>query len=289
MKYLKMYIIEIKKIPVFSFLALIILIHDFSYNQSPGETLFIKNCQVCHTIGQGRLVGPDLLNIQDKRNENWLIEFIRSSQNLIGKNDQDAVEIFIEYNKLIMPDHNFTDAEIKGILAFIKEKSSLPEGYTQQLVDGTEKISVEQKNAAIIVGQNLYKGKIDFENHGPACIVCHNVVNDNVVNGGLLAIDLTNASTRLSEQGITSIILNPPFPVMKKAYDNHQISEEEATNLAAFLKEVDFVAPVQEPDFSRRFFIFEGLLGSIILFAIFSSIWRKRKREPVNKNILDRK
>ena len=33
-----------------------------------GEQLFKTNCTACHTIGGGRLVGPDLIGVTNKRN-----------------------------------------------------------------------------------------------------------------------------------------------------------------------------------------------------------------------------
>ena len=35
--------------------------------QEPGEQLFQTNCSACHTVGGGRLVGPDLAGVPEKR------------------------------------------------------------------------------------------------------------------------------------------------------------------------------------------------------------------------------
>jgi mono/diheme cytochrome c family protein len=92
-------------------------------NLVQGENLFKASCVACHTIGSGKIIGPDLVGIGDIRNEKWLINFIRSSQTMIKNNDPIAVKVFNEYNKIPMPDNNFTDAQIKDILAYIKSKS----------------------------------------------------------------------------------------------------------------------------------------------------------------------
>ena len=104
-------------------IAVIIFIPEYSYSQSPGESIYTKTCQVCHTIGRGRLVGPDLLDIEDRRTEDWIINFVKSSQNMVKNDDQDAVAIFNEYNKIIMPDQYLSDREIKDVLVFIREQS----------------------------------------------------------------------------------------------------------------------------------------------------------------------
>ena len=77
-------------------------------------------CGACHTIGKGRLVGPDLKGVNDRHNEEWLINFIRASQKMVKAGDKDAVKIFDEY-KIPMPDNaNLTDEQIKGLLSYIK-------------------------------------------------------------------------------------------------------------------------------------------------------------------------
>ena len=40
--------------------------------QTQGESLFQRTCIACHTINGGRLVGPDLENIRNRRDEAWI-------------------------------------------------------------------------------------------------------------------------------------------------------------------------------------------------------------------------
>ncbi len=42
-----------------------------------GETIFQAQCAACHTIGGGPLVGPDLLGVTERRENDWLIRWIR--------------------------------------------------------------------------------------------------------------------------------------------------------------------------------------------------------------------
>ncbi len=86
-------------------------------------------CSACHTIGKGRLVGPDLKGVTDKYSEEWLINFIRASQKMVKAGDKDAVKIFDEY-KIPMPDNNLTDDQIKGLLAYIKGDKVKPAAST---------------------------------------------------------------------------------------------------------------------------------------------------------------
>lgn len=98
--------------------------NSFSEN---GKSLFKTNCSACHSIGKGRLVGPDLKNITIKRTEDWLMKWIKSSSSLIKSGDADAISIFKEFNEVPMTDFSFlTDEQLKVMLSYIKEESATP-------------------------------------------------------------------------------------------------------------------------------------------------------------------
>ncbi|MDT3697523.1 MAG: cytochrome c [Ignavibacterium sp.] len=262
---------------------------SFLYPQSPGETTFKGICQACHTIGKGKLVGPDLINIQDLRPESWLIKFIRSSQSMVNSGDADAVAIFNEFNKSIMPDQNLSDAEIKDVLSYIKQQSTGAVVTEIQPIVLSSGLTLEQaRDNEFTTGRKIFSGEQRLTNGGPACISCHNVVNDEVVSGGLLALDLTNVVTRLGVNGVHSIISNPPFPVMKAAYSNHLVTADESFYLTAFLKNADFVVSLQEPATPQQIFLYAGIIGGVILFGVYGVIWWKRKRKSVNDSIFKR-
>ena len=85
-----------------------------------GEQLF-KQCKACHTIGQGKLLGPDLIDISKKRDAAWLKSFIKSSQTMIKNGDPQAIAIFEEFNKIPMLDYNLPDADIDAMIAGIRQ------------------------------------------------------------------------------------------------------------------------------------------------------------------------
>lgn len=261
-----------------------------SYAQSRGETIFKNSCQACHSIGGGRMVGPDLNNISDNRSDDWLISFVRSSQSMIKAGDPDAVAIFEEYNKVIMPDQMLSDDEIKDVLNFIQEQSSA--GFTADLskpVQHSSGLKLEEaSHTEFETGRKLFSGEMRLSNGGASCISCHNVVNDDLISGGLLAADLTNAFSKLSAQGVHSVISNPPFPVMKTAYANHPVTSDEAFYLTAFLKNADFVSSIQDPPVPQQRFLYAGILGGIVLFALYGGLWWNRKRKSVNHSIYKR-
>ncbi len=91
--------------------------------QPNGADLFNNNCAACHKIDQD-LVGPALKGISDRRDEAWLIKWVRNSQAMIASGDQYAVDLFNKWNKVAMPAYDWTDEEIKAVLAYVKEQEA---------------------------------------------------------------------------------------------------------------------------------------------------------------------
>jgi cytochrome c551/c552 len=84
-----------------------------------GEKLFIANCKACHSI-ETRLVGPALKGITERRDSSWIFKFIQSSQTLMDAGDTTAIQLFNEFNKVMMPDHELSEDQIRSILAYIE-------------------------------------------------------------------------------------------------------------------------------------------------------------------------
>ncbi|MCZ6702499.1 MAG: cytochrome c [Ignavibacteria bacterium] len=274
---------------LFAFAA--ICLSDYSYPQYQGETIFKKTCIACHTIGSGRLVGPDLKNVFDRRSEEWIISFVKSSQSMIKSGDPDAVAIFNEYNKLVMLDQNLTDDQIKDVMRYIKKQSSgsgQTTALTEDIKSSTGMTIDEARENEVSAGRNLFLGKIRLTNGGPACMSCHNVTGENLVAGGLLAMDLTNTYSKLNAPGIYSIMFSSPFPIMSAAYNNNNITKDEAFYLIAFLKQSDTDSANQQPVNYQSNFLWMGLLGTVILFGLYGGMWWNRKRKPVNDKIFKR-
>lgn len=106
-----------------------------------GKELFQNNCASCHNVTGEKLIGPGLAGIETRRDEAWLIKWIKNPAAMIASGDAYAVKIFNEYNKVQMTAFaNFSDDDIKGILAYVKEANAAPVtpqgggGQTQQVV-----------------------------------------------------------------------------------------------------------------------------------------------------------
>ncbi len=85
-----------------------------------GEKLFkSKGCVACHTIGKGKLVGPDLKGITAKRKYAWLIAIITNPDSML-KYDSIAKSLREEYG-VDMPNQNVSVKEAKAIIEYLKK------------------------------------------------------------------------------------------------------------------------------------------------------------------------
>jgi len=123
-------------------------------------------CRACHTIGGGKLVGPDLKGVTDRMDEEWLIKFIQNSQALVQAGDPEAVKIFEEYNKIPMPPHNYTDEQVKDILLYIKNGGKVAGAASETVTaTGVEETHAEENAIEPGAGKIYAEGKMEDIRH----------------------------------------------------------------------------------------------------------------------------
>jgi len=259
--------------------------------QETGKQIFQKSCAACHSIGAGKLVGPDLAGVNDKRPQDWLIKFTKSSQALVKSGDKTATALFEEYNKMPMPDQALSDDQIKKVLAHIKEAGGSPAAGKEAAAPSAQAAKESAPVATpdeIQRGEDLFEGKLRFANGGPSCNACHHVTSDALLGGGLLAAELSLVFSRMGHAGVRAVIENSPFPVMQAAYAGKALAENEILALVGFLQHVDQEHARQMPrEWGWRMFS-AGTGGVVVLLGIFSLAGRRRKNRCVNQDIYDR-
>jgi mono/diheme cytochrome c family protein len=83
-----------------------------------GEQLFTP-CKACHTLGKGKLIGPDLYGVTKRLDRTWITHFIRNSQELLQAKDPEAVKVWEEHNKIPMPPFSYNDNQMKSLLDYM--------------------------------------------------------------------------------------------------------------------------------------------------------------------------
>ncbi len=256
----------------------LITIHGSSQN---GAELYKRHCAACHSIGGGRLVGPDLAGVTKKADKVWLTKFIKNSADMIKSGDPAAVAIGKEYNNLLMPPYNGTDNEVAAIIGFIDSKG----GSAQSAAADTFLSAASVDHVAR--GRALFSGTIPFNNGGSSCITCHSV-HDVAGMGGSLAKSLNLSYFMLKGQGIKAMLQSPPFPAMTNAYATHPLNDQEIYDLSAYLKSISQTMIKGEATRATFPFLLLGIGGWCLFVLLLFGLWRLRKRFSVNHAIFSR-
>lgn len=246
-----------------------------------GQQTFQTLCAACHTIGGGRLVGPDLQGIAERRSEQWIIDFVQRSQELVKAGDTDAVAVFEEYNRIPMPDQPLSDDEVRGVLAYIGS-------FAETEAVAPPPVVPAATDEQVVLGGELFQGKARLANGGPSCMSCHDVRSEGIVGGGSLAIELTDAVTRLTLPGVGAVLRNPPFPVMQRAYTERPLTDPEVEALVGFLHSADAEQELYQARAYGMQFLLAGVVGAVVLLVLYTLIWRRRLKGTVYQTIFDR-
>jgi len=115
-----------------------------SFAQTNPAELFDDYCADCHSIGEGDMKGPDLLGVEGRHGEEWLVKFILSAKTMINSGDLNAVNIYEKYDKKNMPDTKLSETEIKSLIQYIGSlnKSKVEEIVSKPTTDDTDNKSV---------------------------------------------------------------------------------------------------------------------------------------------------
>lgn len=236
---------------------------------------FRQNCTSCHTIGGGRLTGPDLKGVTERAEESWLVDFILDPKGVIDSGDPYAVELLREARGVYMTQTPGLDrAKAEKLVKLIVAESAKERSDFAGLQVSDRPLT----EADVRAGKDLFMGAVDYRNGAPACISCHTVSGIGGLGGGRLGPDLTDVYDRLEGRKALSAWLGaPPSAVMQPVFNGHQLEGEEVLALVAYLKSVA-ENEEGEPPASTLQFVLLGFGGSVLLLVLFDFLWRKRYR-----------
>jgi len=223
--------------------------------------VFDAQCSSCHSVGRGVVVGPDLKGVTSRHDSAWLHAFIRSSQAVVRSGDPSARALYGKFQR-VMPDHDFSDAEIDALLAYIQAGAPAPiRGETVRAAETASRREIER-------GRDLFFGRAAFANGGAACAHCHTAGPAERFGGSSLASDLTRAYPKYQDWGLTRALRVADFPLMSEVYRHRPLTSQEVFAVKAFLCKTAAlpVAPAR-PIGMPLAFLGLGGFGSI-LFAI---------------------
>lgn len=246
---------------------------------------FRQNCMSCHTIGGGRLTGPDLKNVDQRKDRDWLARFIMDPRAIIDSGDPYAQEILRDSRNAIMPTlPGMTRARANSLLDLIAEESKLEKSQFA----GVQLSDRPFTEADAERGLKIFLGRVPLASGGPSCISCHTAHDIGALGGGTLAPDLTTVFERYEgRKALSTWLTAPATPTMQSVYRQTPLESEEILSLVAYFQSTLQRNP-DDSATSRLNFVLLGLGGTIVLLGVFDVIWRGRlksvRRMLVHRN-----
>jgi cytochrome c2 len=244
-------------------------------SSDPAAAYFRQNCMSCHTIGGGRLVGPDLKDVESRKDRAWLLQFVVNPKQFLDGGDPYAAKLREESRGAVMPNISGLDMpKAEALLDLIGKESKLPKSQFSGLNIGDQPFT----NRDIANGRAIFHGTRRLKNGGPSCLACHSVEGLVSLGGGRLGPDLTKVFERMQgRKNLASWLQAPATLTMRPLFVNNALTNDEIVALVAFLEQ-EAKRPPEAQQTSTLSFFFLGLGGSVLGFIGADTIWRKRFR-----------
>ena len=108
--------------------------HNISASAAPsdpeavkGKLDFESKCLACHSIGEGKKLGPDLLGVTKLRSDAWLTRWLKAPEKML-ESDADAKALLKEFNNIPMPNQSLNDTEIRQYIKYFHWIDAQPAG-----------------------------------------------------------------------------------------------------------------------------------------------------------------
>lgn len=257
-----------------SLLAFIILFAVSAQAQDAAD-FFRQNCMNCHTVGGGRLTGPDLKNVTQRKDRQWLVKFLQDPKAMIESGDAYAQKLQGEARGVVMPTvAGMSPERAQLLLDMIEAESKLAKSQFAGLQISTRPFTLRE----IDEGRAYFVGDTKLTAGGPACISCHTVRGLPGLSGGRLGPDLTLAYERLQgRKGLAQWLLAPASQTMQPIFKKRALRAEEILPLVAYL-EAAAKQGGQDDSASLVNFFLLGLGGMVVGLVSLDALWKRRFR-----------
>lgn len=245
--------------------------------------VFRQNCTSCHTIGGGRLVGPDLKDVTSRRDRSWLTAFVLAPAGTIASGDAYAVQLQQDARGVVMPTiPTLNPALVAGLLDMIDAESKLAKSQFA----GVQVSERPFASADVDLGRAIFRGETRLASGGPPCISCHTVRGAAALGGGQLGPDLTRVYERLQgRKGLATWLSAPATPTMQGVFGQTRIADAEILPLVAY-----FESAARNGGQDNRAglvnFVLIGFGAAVVGVVALDSAWRNRFRS-VRRALVD--
>jgi cytochrome c2 len=238
-----------------------------------GKAIFQEKCSGCHSIGGGKLVGPDLKDVTKRRDLAWIKSFITDPAKMIAS-DSTAQALLKENNNITMPTLGLSQDQVEALVEFLGNPGAAPAAPAAAPSGAGDPAA----------GEKLFTGEKALANGGPPCLACHTVSGAGSLGGGALGPDLTHVVQRYGEPGLSGALKTISFPTMLGPFQNRPLTPIEQADLVAFFKDADRwhapVASITPGALTGRALLILGLglSGAFLLFLLLWVLWVRIRR-----------
>ena len=257
---------------ILSYVLILILIFPAILSAQQAKDFFQQNCTSCHTIGGGRLVGPDLKDVTQRKDRAWLGRFLQNPKAMIDAGDPYARQLQQDARGIVMPTiPAMSPARANELLDFIEAESK-----SGKVTGGLGITDQPFTPLDVAEGRKIFLGVRPLASGGPACISCHAVGTLGGLGGGRLGPDLTLVYERLgARQAVGSWLSAPPTPTMQSVFQKKPLKAEEIAPLLAFIEDAQAKGRSADPS-SRFYFFLLGFGGMVAGLLLLEAAWRGR-------------
>ncbi len=237
---------------------------------------FRDNCTSCHTIGGGRLTGPDLKNVTQRKDRAWLVQFLQSPQAMIDKGDGYALKLKQEARDVVMPTINgMSPARAELLLSMIETESKLPKSQFVGLQISDRPFTQQD----VELGKALFMGHKKLANGGPPCVTCHTFNGVEGFGGGRLGPDLSKAYERLQgRKAMGAWLYAPATPTMNPTFKKAALKADEEILPLLALFESTARAGGEDDRTGMAGFFAAGFVMAVLCLGLFAVTWKARFR-----------
>jgi mono/diheme cytochrome c family protein len=241
------------------------------------EDFFQQNCISCHTIGGGRLTGPDLKDVSKRKDRAWLERFIQNPQAVLNTGDPYAVQLHQEARGVVMPTvSGLTPQMATWLLDLVEEESQLPKSRFAGITISDRPFTP----ADIALGIEIFQGTRKLSGNGPSCISCHTLGTLQGFGGGKLGPDLTLVYERLGgRKAVGAWLSAPATPTMGAVFRQSRLQPEEILSLLSVFEDASKRSPYASAGSGAQLnFFLAGFAGVCLALAVMGWVWRGRFR-----------
>ena len=234
---------------------------------------FKTNCMNCHTVGGGRLAGPDLKDVTQRRDKAWLVQWMQSPRAVLDSGDPYAQKLLQDSRGVVMPPVAGMNPQLAAQLVdLLDAESKLPRSQFA----GVQMSDRPFNQQDVALGLALFTGEKRLANGGPPCMSCHTMKGMTGLHGGRLGPDLTLVYERLQgRKGLGAWLGAPASPTMAPVFKTAAMTNDEIFAMTALFEHETKQRGADDQTALLNFFLL-GVGGAVVGLVTFDRIWKKR-------------